>query len=119
MKKAVISPEKFAIVKAKGLVKGAFANIDDGREITVILDQKKMKKKEMINSQKNYRLITFDMVLPFSMVGFIAKIADKLAKVKIPIFVISAYSTDHILVKEKNLKKALFQLKKLGFEVEE
>ena len=60
---------------------------------------------------------TFDMVLPLDYVGFMAKISKALAECGISIFVISAYSTDHILVKEEDLSSALAALGKLGFEV--
>lgn len=116
MKKAIIDKKKYAIVKAKERSR-AWACIDDGREITIITDQSKLNSIKKIKSEKDFKLITFDMILPFSMTGFIAKIATKLANAKIPIFVISAYSTDHILIKQKYLNKAIKQLKELGFEV--
>jgi len=115
MKKALIRKSKYAIIKAKQPIEGAFANIDDGKEITVIIDQRYIKNVKKQKSQKDFRLITFDMILPFSMTGFIAKIATSLAQTKIPIFVISSYSTDHILIKSKYLNKAKKQLKDLGF----
>jgi hypothetical protein len=54
------------------------------------------------------------MVLPFSLVGFIAKVSKALADEKISIFTISAYSTDHILVKKKDLVKAIKKIEGLG-----
>ena len=59
------------------------------------------------------------MVLLFGLVGFLAKVSKVLADEKIPIFVISAYSTDHILVKETDLAMAEEKLKELGCVVEE
>ena len=94
---------------------GAFANIDDGREITAIVDQAKLSG-DVIEVQKDYKLITFDMTLDFGLVGFLAKISKALAEEKIPIFVLSAYSTDHILVHKSQIEKAVEKLKKLGFE---
>ncbi|MBE3126790.1 MAG: ACT domain-containing protein, partial [Candidatus Atribacteria bacterium] len=61
----------------------------------------------------------FDMVLPFGIVGFLAKVSKVLADEKILIFAISAYSTDHILVKEKDLIRAEKKLKELGCTIEE
>jgi hypothetical protein len=116
MKKAIIDKRKFAIVKAKERAK-AWACIQDGREITLIIEESKLKDIKKIRTEKNFRLITFDMVLPFGMTGFISKIATKLAEAKIPIFVISAYSTDHILIKHKYLNKAINCLIALGFEI--
>src|SRR3989339_1116602 len=100
MKKAIIDKRKFAIVQAKERAK-AWACIDDGREKTLIIEQSMLKKVRAIKIEKDFRLITFDMILPFSMNGFISKIATRLASAKIPIFVISAFSTDHILIKQK------------------
>lgn len=115
-KKAIIDKKKFAIVKAKERAK-AWACIDDGREITIITDQSKLNNINKIKIEKGFRLITFDMILPFSMTGFISKISEKLAKAKIPIFVISAFSTDHILIKQKYLNKAIKQLQNLDFDI--
>ena len=118
MKKiAKIWKEKFIIAKSKKVQENAFANIIDKNEITVIIQKENFNKRDIIKIEKDYRLITFEMVLPFNLVGFIAKIANALAEEKIPIFVVSAYSTDHLLVKEKYLKKTIKQLEKLGFEI--
>ena len=57
------------------------------------------------------------MVLPFGLVGFMAKVSQAFADEKISIFAISAYSTDHVLVKEKDLNKAIKKLKNLGCEI--
>jgi len=71
----------------------------------------------IIKIEKGWRLITFDMELPFELVGFLAKISGALAEKNISIFVISSYSTDHILVKEISLDSALKQLGELGFVI--
>ncbi len=73
----------------------------------------------IIEIEKGWKILTFDMVLPFWLVGFLAKVSKVLADEKIPIFAISAYSTDHILVKEKDLARAGEKLKELGCIVEE
>ena len=117
MKKiVVISDKKYAIIKSKKVLEGAFANIIDNKEITSIILQDEANLRDVIKIQKNYRLITFDMILPFNLVGFIAQISNELAKEKIPLFVISAYSTDHILIQDRYIEKAKNKLKKLGFE---
>ena len=105
--------EKFAIVKSKKEYAEAFANIKYKDELTVIIDQNKIKKEDIIKIEKNWKLITFDFLLNFNLVGFISKIFSALAKKNISIFVVSSYSTDHLLVKEKDLKKTLIVLKKL------
>jgi hypothetical protein len=68
--------------------------------------------------EKDYRIITFDMILPFGLVGFLSRISKALADQNISILTVSAYSTDHILVKEKDLQTAIRTLGKIGFITE-
>ena len=117
--KVYVWKEKFAVIKSKKEYPGAFANIIDKNEITVIVDQSKVKEEDIIEIEKNWKLLTFDMVLPFELVGFLAAVSKVLAEEKISIFAVSAYSTDHILVKEKDLAKAKKRLESLGCKIEQ
>ena len=105
--------EKFTIVKSKQEMPYAFASIHDRKEITVIINENKIVVNSVIKSEKDFKLISFKEVLPFKLTGFIAKISKSLADEKIPIFVISSFSTDHILVKEKYIEKAVKCLERL------
>ncbi len=119
--KIYVWSEKFAILKAKiksmRIFQNAFAFVCDKNEITVVMDQSKVDEcvDEVLAIERDWKIITFDLELPFELVGFIAKISTALAEEGISIFVISAYSTDHILVKEKDLPKAIKKLEKIGF----
>ena len=117
--KVYVWKETFAIIKSKKVYPNAFANIIDKNETTVIIEQSKYNDEDVIEIEKDWKLLTFDMVLPFGLVGFLAKVSKVLADENISIFAISAYSTDHILVKEKDLTRAEEKLKELGCVVEE
>ena len=117
--KVYIWKETFAIIKLKKLYPNAFANTIDKSETTVIIEQSKYNDEDVIEIEKGWKILTFDMVLPFGLVGFLAKVSKVLADEEIPIFAVSAYSTDHILVKEKDLTRAEEKLKELGCVVEE
>lgn len=117
--KVYIRKETFTIIKAKKPFVNAFANIIDNNETTVIIEQSKYDEENVIEIEKDWKILTFDMILPFGLVGFLAKVSKILADEKIPIFVISAYSTDHILVKEEDLARAKEKLKNLGYIIEE
>lgn len=108
--------ETFAIVKAKKIRPDAFASIVDKRNITLVIEQRKLDKKDAINVENDWKILTFDMVLPFDLVGFLAAVSKALSDAGISIYVISAYSTDHILVKKKDIGRATKQLKALGFK---
>jgi hypothetical protein len=117
--KVYIWKETFAIIKSKKSYPNAFVNIIDKNETTVIIEQSKHNDEDVIEIEKDWKILTFDIVLPFGLVGFLAKVSKVLADEKISIFAISAYSTDHILVKEKDLTRAEEKFKELGCIVEE
>ncbi|MGB6606933.1 MAG: ACT domain-containing protein [Atribacterota bacterium] len=117
--KVYVWEEIFAIIKSKKPYPNAFANIIDKNETTVIIEQSKYNDEDVVEIEKGWKIITFDMILPFELVGFLTKVSKVLADEKIPIFAISAYSTDHILVKEKDLVRTEGKLKELGCVVEE
>jgi hypothetical protein len=117
--KVYVWNETFAVIKSRKPYLDAFANIRDKNELTVIIDQAKYDKKDAILVEKDWKLLTFDMVLPFDLVGFMAAVSTVLAQAGISIFAVSGYSTDHILVKKKDLYKARLVLEKLGCIVKE
>lgn len=83
----------------------------DGHEVTLMLDD-----ADLVNIrpglteakiERAYRLLTFDIVLDHSVVGFMAEIARILAEAEVSILPISAYSRDSILIKQNQLATAL------------
>ena len=117
LKKVYIWKETFVVIKSKKALPRAFANIIDKNEVTVIIEQSKYNKEDIIEIEKDWKILTFDMVLPFDLVGFLAEISRAFAEEGIPIFVISAYSRDHILIKKKDLSKAIRKLRTIGYTV--
>ena len=45
----------------------AFANIIDKNEITVIIEQSKYDGKNIIENKKDWKILKFDMILPFQL----------------------------------------------------
>ena len=64
--------------------------------------------------EKGWKIITFDVELPFELTGFLAAITEMLAQRKVPVFALSAFSTDHLLIREAHLEAALRALAELG-----
>jgi hypothetical protein len=110
--------ERFAIVKARKPAPNALAVIQDKAEITVVIEQARLNEVDPIKVLKDWRILTFDVFVPLSLAGFISKVSQALAKENVNIFLTSTFSTDHVLVEEKNLEKAINTLKKLGCKVE-
>jgi len=116
--RVIVWRETFAVAKTRRPIKEAFAVIQDKNEITVIAEQSRINIEDIIEVKEGWKILTFDAVLPFDLVGFLATICKALAEENISILAISSYSTDHILVMEKDLDKAIKKLKSLGFHVE-
>jgi hypothetical protein len=110
--------QSFAMIRSRRTHPEAFANIIDHNDITVIMDETKVDEEDVIEIQKGWKLLTFDMVLPFELVGFLATVSNAFAEEGIPIFAVSAYSTDHIFVKEEDLPKAKERLRTLGCRID-
>ena len=66
--KAYIWKETFAIIKSRKPYPNAFANIIDKNETTVIIEQSKYDGKNVIDIEKDWKILTFDMVLPLSLI---------------------------------------------------
>lgn len=64
-------------------------------------------------SAVGYRLITFDIVLPPDLVGFMAAISAACARAGVSIIPLGAYSRDHIFVSEAQFENAMDALKTL------
>ena len=116
---AYVWKETFAVIKSKETYPGAFANIRDKNEITVILEESQYRREDALEVEPGWKIITFDMVLPFGLIGFLARVSGELAEAGISLFAVSAYSTDHVLVKAKDLPKAVSRLRELGLSIEE
>lgn len=92
----------------------------DSREVTLLLDEVDYgtirHAVREAKTDRNFRLLTFDIALEFGVVGFLAEITRIFAAAEISIVALSAFSRDHVLIKQENLAKAL---RVLGEHVEE
>jgi hypothetical protein len=92
----------------------------DTHEVTLILDEIDLANMRPGLSgakiEAGYRMLTFDIVLELSVVGFMAEVSRILAEAGIAILALSAYSRDCVLIKQVDLAKAL---KALGPFVDE
>ena len=114
----VVAPETYAVVTADGEVPHAFATVDDGRERTHVVTEERLDDIEPERCEPGWALLTFDVDLPFDLVGFLAVVASALAERDVSVFVLSAYSTDHVLVREGDLDEALAALSELGCTIQ-
>ena len=110
-----VDSSKFTIAKVDVVPEFSdkvFAIIKDQNEVTVIA--KEGFVSQPIAVEGYFRRITFDVALPYDLIGFAALISTLLANKNIPILVYSAYSTDHLFVKEEDLDCTVETLEKDG-----
>ena len=79
----------------------------------------KSAPETFIERSDGWRCFKIAGVLDFSLVGILAEISGVLAKGNIPIFAVSTFNTDYILVKEEFSEKAEQLLSANGFNVTE
>jgi hypothetical protein len=83
----------------------------DAFEVTLLLDKEDLATIRPLLAgakiERGFRLLTFDLEMDLEVVGFIAEVSRILAAAGVPIFPISAFSRDHVLVKQNDLATAL------------
>ena len=133
--KVAVSPETFAIVsltaeKWAALLNDAslsprmtapFLIFKDRHEVTLVLDEVDLKNMRPGLAEaklaNGYRMLTFETVLDLDVVGFMAAVSRILADAGVPILPISAFSRDHVLIRQTDLAKALKALGPLVAEL--
>lgn len=87
----------------------------DKDEVTLIISESEWdriaQRFPMAQVQTGRRMIVFDTVLDFTVVGFIAEISRALAEAGISILNVSTYSTDIVLVHQSKFDAAVTAVK--------
>lgn len=112
-----VSAETYAVCQAVHSHDTAFATVRDETETTVVVEQHNIDTVDASKVESGWKRLTFEMELPFELVGFLAAVATALADVDVSVFVLSTYSTDHVFVKTEDVDSAVSQLETLGCTV--
>lgn len=92
-----------------------FMILRDGHEVTLLLDETDFQTvRHAVRDAKvesNFRLLTFDIQLDWTIIGFLSLVSKILADARIPIAAVSAFSRDHLLIKQEHLPAALRALR--------
>lgn len=70
-----------------------------------------------VKQQSGWRAFKVRGPLDFSLAGILAAVIEPLRHHRIPVFVISTFDTDHILVQAQDLEPALASLKRAGHTI--
>jgi len=117
----IVLPHRYSIYKFKDeltlpdwVYSSDFYSITKTKdELSVVAIQIDSISKDIIYN-RNWRILKIAGPLDFSLVGIIAEISATLKNINIPIFSISTFETDYILVKQKDLNLAVIALREKG-----
>ena len=71
----------------------------------------------VIRRDDGWKAFRIEGVLDFSLIGILAKIASILADNAIPIYVVSTYNTDYVLIKKEKYQRGLEILEASGYRI--
>jgi uncharacterized protein len=84
-------------------------------ELSIVLPQSFVPSD--VPTEKGWRALSVRGPLPFAMTGVLASLAAPLGDAGVPIFVISTYDTDWLLVSDARLSEATAALEDAGHRV--
>ena len=88
-----------------------FMILRDEHEVTLMLDEADWgTMRHAVRDARiegGFRLLTFDVALGWTVTGYLARITEVLAQAGVPVAALSAFSKDHLLIKQDDLATAL------------
>lgn len=84
-------------------------------ELSIVCSQDYIPRD--IKCEKDWRILKVEGPLDFSLIGILSSISTILAQKGISIFAVSTYDTDYILVKDKDISKAVDALSSERYEI--
>jgi hypothetical protein len=95
--------------------------LKDRDEVTLLLSEEDWRRMKHVardaRVEADFRLVTIDVELGWDIVGFLAEVSRILASAGVPIGALSAFSRDHLLIKQEHLPFALRALSGLVDEL--
>jgi hypothetical protein len=116
--------KKFTIIKfqpdsvlPEWIYLSEFYSITKTQEELSVVTEQTDSLKENITASKDWRVLKIVGPLDFSLIGVIADISNILKDARVPIFTISTYNTDYILVKQIDLDVAIKALRDKNYNI--
>ena len=112
----------FSVCKLGGMPEGLFDGgfccmVKTADEVSLVCETARAPE-DAVAREDGWRALKVHGPLEFGLVGILAKITSALAEADVPLFAISTFDTDYILVKEGDLETAVAALRRQGCEVD-
>ena len=86
-------------------------------ELSIVCPENRIEQSPTeMKVERGWLALKLEGPFPFSMTGVLASFLQPLAEAQIPIFAISTFDTDYVLIKEENLERALAALRAAGHQ---
>lgn len=106
--------KNFSLPKASGIW---FLSCTD-REISLVCEPQHAPQ-DALAREDGWRGLRVGGSLDFALVGILSRLTGALAKARIPVFAVSTYQTDYLLVREETWAGALDALRAAGYALTE
>ncbi len=85
-----------------------------GDELSIVCSEDRVRDDTL--AERGWVALKLEGPFPFSLTGVLASFLQPLAEAQIPIFAISTFDTDYVLIKRENVSKAIVVLDTAGHE---
>jgi hypothetical protein len=103
-----------ARIPAWALEGGFFCVMRTHDELSIVCSEDRVP--EGAQAERGWTALKLEGPFPFSMTGVLASFLQPLAEARIPIFAISTFDSDYVLIKRENLEQAVATLGAAGHE---
>jgi hypothetical protein len=119
-----VLPERLAVCRlgadsplpAWALEGRLFSVVRTSDELSIVCEEQRVP--DWGRAEKGWVALKLEGPFSFSMTGVLAAFLEPLAETKIPIFAISTFDTDYVLVKNEDIARAVKALAAAGHEAE-
>ena len=104
---------------AWALQEGFFGVVRTHEELSIICPEAVSAEDRLPDGarvERGWIALKLEGPFPFSMTGVLASFVEPLAAAQVPIFAISTFDTDYVLIKRKDLERAVRALAAAGHE---
>jgi uncharacterized protein len=122
--KLIVLPDMFAVCRLMpdqdipdwALTRKSFLSITyTSEELSIVCPTEVVPVS--IRCEKDWKALKVQGPLEFTLTGVLASLSTPLAEGKLPLFAVSTFDTDYLLVKKQNLSQAKYVLEQYGHTI--